>query len=68
MKHLLVIAALLAQVPANAAIEESFHPEKLAGLDAEIVQAVTDGKIVGAALWVERDGVSYHKAFGSYDL
>ncbi len=60
MKRLLLpflIAALFAQVPANASIDESFHPEKLAALDAEIVQAVTDGKIVGAALWVERDGV-----------
>ncbi|MGB3120616.1 MAG: serine hydrolase [Verrucomicrobiales bacterium] len=68
MKHLLLpflIAALFAQVPAYAAIDESFHPEKLAALDAEIVQAVTDRKLVGAALWVERDGVSYHKAFGS---
>lgn len=68
MKHLLqpfVIVALLVQVPANAANEEGFHTAKLAVLDAEIAQAITDGTIIGAALWVERDGVSYHKAFGS---
>jgi CubicO group peptidase (beta-lactamase class C family) len=37
---------------------------KLAELDAAVTQAVSDGMIVGAAVWVERNGVSHHKAFG----
>jgi len=38
--------------------------EKLAELGAVIEQAVSDAKILGAAVWVERDGAAYHKAFG----
>ncbi len=44
--------------------DESFKKDKLPKLDAEIRKAVADGIIIGASLWVERDGESYHKAFG----
>jgi|APTNR8051073442_1049403.scaffolds.fasta_scaffold05628_4 CubicO group peptidase (beta-lactamase class C family) len=48
--------------------QDAFHQEKLTTLDAEITRAVTDGMIVGASLWVEREGESYHKAFGNRAL
>lgn len=43
---------------------EAFHKGKLAELDNAVEQAMRDGKIIGAALWVECKGESYHKAFG----
>ena len=47
-----------------AGAAEMFHPEKLAALDEAVEQAVRDGQILGAALWVEREGEAHHKAFG----
>lgn len=47
---------------------EAFHREKLVALDEAVEQAISDGNIIGAALWVERDGESYHKAFGQRAL
>lgn len=43
---------------------EAFHRDKLTALDEAVQQAIADGKIIGAALWLEREGESYHKAFG----
>jgi CubicO group peptidase (beta-lactamase class C family) len=51
-------------VVSESASQEAFHTGKLAELDAAVAQAVSDGMIVGAAVWVERNGVSHHKAFG----
>ena len=45
-------------------LNEVFRADKLAELDATLGQAIKDGMIIGAVLWVERDGVAYHKAFG----
>lgn len=53
---------------AGPSAPDAFHPEKLAALDAEIMQAVTDGTMVGGVLWVERNGVSHHRAFGQRAL
>lgn len=53
---------------AKPTIQDVFRPDKLAELDATIGQAIEDGTIVGAALWVERNGASYHKAFGHRTL
>jgi CubicO group peptidase (beta-lactamase class C family) len=51
-------------VASKPTIQEVFNAAKLAELDAAVTQAVSDGMIVGAALWVERNGVSHPKAFG----
>lgn len=51
-------------VASKPTIQEAFHTSKLAELDAAVTQAASDGMIVGAAVWVERNGVSHHKAFG----
>jgi CubicO group peptidase (beta-lactamase class C family) len=49
-------------------LQDVFKADKLGELDTTIGKAVTDGMIVGASLWVEREGVSYHKAFGNRAL
>jgi CubicO group peptidase (beta-lactamase class C family) len=46
------------------AAQDVFRTDKLADMDAVIEDAIKEAQIVGAALWVERDGVAYHKAFG----
>ncbi len=51
-------------VASESTSQEVFHAAKLAELDAAVTQAVSDSMIVGAAVWVERNGVSHHKAFG----
>ena len=58
------LISLLSLLLISAAHAEAFHREKLAVLDAAVEQSIRDGVIVGASLWVERDGESYHKAFG----
>ena len=49
---------------AQPAAEAAFFPEKLAEMDAAIRLAITDGRLPGGVLWIERKGVSYHRAFG----
>src|SRR5947207_4832677 len=45
-----------------------FHAEKLVEMDAAITEAVADHQCPGAVLWLERNGVAYHKAFGKRAL
>lgn len=49
-------------------LQEAFHSDKLAALDAEIARAVKDGIIVGASLWLEHRGQPHHRAFGNRAL
>jgi len=44
--------------------QSAFRADKLAEMDAVIVQAITDKKCPGGVLWVEHRGASYHKAYG----
>jgi len=53
---------------APARIEQVFHLEKLAEIDAAITNAIAAKKMPGAVIWVERDGVAYHKAYGNRAL
>lgn len=50
--------------PKAATLDDTFRSEKLAELDAAIEQAIHDSMMLGACLWVERNGVAFHKAFG----
>jgi CubicO group peptidase (beta-lactamase class C family) len=43
----------------------AFHAEKLAAMDAAIESAIASNRCPGGVLWVEHNGTSYHKAFGS---
>src|SRR5204862_7626153 len=53
--------------PASS-LEAAFHPEKLAEMDAAIEHAIAKHDCPGAVLWVERDRVAYHKAYGERAL
>lgn len=44
--------------------EAGFRPEKLAEMDAAIEQAIAEHRCPGGVLWVEHQGLSYHKAYG----
>jgi len=75
MKHLLPLialslAALGVAVPvvAEELPKTALRVEKLNELDATIKQAVRDSMILGASLWVESHGVSYHMALGQRAL
>lgn len=66
-RPLILLLAMLACAPVCVS-NEAFEEKKLAELDAAIHQAISDSHIVGAAVWVERNGVSHHKAFGNRAL
>ncbi len=44
--------------------KSALKPEKLSALDIAVKKAMKDGTILGATLWVERKGESYHRAWG----
>lgn len=67
----IVVAALCGAAFASVGAEptsmqkgKTFKADHLLELDAAVEQAVANGVIVGGALWVERNGESYHKVFG----
>jgi uncharacterized protein YbbC (DUF1343 family) len=53
---------LALDVPVCAA--PSFKPARLAEMDAAITNAIAEKNIPGAVVWLERQGLTYHKAFG----
>src|ERR1051325_1331867 len=75
-KLLLVLLMAASRPPAGrtqtpvqpALLQQVFHPEKIAALDAAINEAVADHQCPGAVLWLERNGVAYHKAYGKRAL
>ncbi|MCU1347553.1 MAG: pbpE 6 [Acidobacteria bacterium] len=42
-----------------------FHPAKLQEMDAAIGQAISERKLPGGVLWIERNGAVYTKAYGN---
>jgi uncharacterized protein YbbC (DUF1343 family)/CubicO group peptidase (beta-lactamase class C family) len=42
----------------------SFKPARLAEMDSAITNTIGEKNIPGAVLWVERQGLTYHKTFG----
>jgi len=64
MRTVFTTAVLLCLAAPLAIGAEAFLPEKLAAVDAAVEEAIREGMIIGAALWVERDGRSHHGAFG----
>lgn len=49
----------------QAAIEKTFFPSKLAEMDAAIEQAISNKRLPGGVLWLERRGATYRKAYGN---
>ncbi|MDP3069971.1 MAG: serine hydrolase domain-containing protein [Opitutaceae bacterium] len=63
----LALSALANAAPSKMGgngLSDVFRGEGLTTLNAEIEQAITQSIIVGGVLWVERNGVAHHKAFG----
>lgn len=67
MPHLL-LALLLAiwcsRAAFAAAVDDTFHKDVLDKMGAEIRLAIADGRLPGGVVWLERQGVAYHAAFG----
>ncbi len=64
MRHLAMLILAVLASPLGGVAGDAFEEDKLAELDSTITRAVSEGVIVGAAVWVERHGVSHHRAFG----
>src|SRR5881394_3927166 len=78
-RHVVLILALFiaaSQAPATrtqtvvrpSPPQPVFHANKLVEMDAAITEAVADHQCPGAVLWLERNGVAYHKAYGKRAL
>ena len=52
----------------NRAAVPALLPDKLTAMDAAIQNAIAAGQCPGGVLWVEHDGTSYHRAYGSRAL
>ena len=64
----LAVCTALAVWTLAAGAGDAFNRDKLTRLDEAVEQAMREGRIMGAVLWVERAGESYHKAFGNRSL
>src|SRR5438105_849362 len=62
---LLVFALSCATTPR---LDETFDPAKLHEIDARIEKAIADHIIPGGVLWIERNGIAYHRAYGNRAL
>src|ERR1700681_1357837 len=62
---LIIGLLLLAGCVSKQLSPQVFRPAKLAGMDAAIEQAIAQKQCPGGVLWLERDGVAYHKAYGN---
>ncbi|HEX7421072.1 MAG TPA: serine hydrolase domain-containing protein [Thermoanaerobaculia bacterium] len=60
--------ALLAACATAANIDQTFDRAKLREIDARIEQAIAEHQIPGGVLWIERNGVAYHRAYGNRAL
>jgi len=61
-----LLFVILSSLAASSA--PAFKPARLAEMDAAISDAIAEKKVPGAVLWVERQGLIYHKAFGKRAL
>ena len=62
-----LLALLTAPVWA-ASLDAVFRADKLAEMDQAITNAIAEARLPGAVLWVERNGVAYHRAYGQRAL
>ena len=60
----LLVVLSACQTPRLPQVSQIFHPEKLAEMDAAISEGIAEKKLPGGVLWLECDGVVYHKAYG----
>lgn len=55
---------LLGLIDGSAAAFPAFKPGKLAEMQTTITNAIAHQELPGAVLWIERQGLTYQKAFG----
>ena len=67
-RRVTTVFALLALVGPARSAAPSFKPARLAEMDAAITNTIGERNIPGAVLWVERQGLTYHKTFGQRAL
>jgi CubicO group peptidase (beta-lactamase class C family) len=60
--------ALLYGCKTPSRVESQFRREKLQELDRTITEAIAAKRCPGAVVWLERNGVAYHKAYGMRSL
>jgi len=61
---LFLVVAACASAPPQPRVDEVFDPAVLRQIDARIEQAIAEKQTPGAVLWMERNGVAYHRAYG----
>lgn len=60
--------ALLFACASSTSIDQTFDRAKLGEIDARIERAIAEHQIPGGVLWMERNGVAYHRAYGNRAL
>jgi CubicO group peptidase (beta-lactamase class C family) len=60
----IAILAALFLFAAPPLFAQAFHQDKLAAMDAAIETAIAHHQCPGGVLWLEHDGIAYHKAYG----
>jgi CubicO group peptidase (beta-lactamase class C family) len=63
-----LLCLLVAGCATKPSLTKTFRSEKLAEMDAAITSAIASNQIPGGVLWVEHNGVAYHRAFGNRAL
>lgn len=65
-----ILSGLLtcALVATGAESAPSFKPRRLLEINAAITNAIAEKNTPGAVLWIERQGLTYHRAFGLRSL
>ncbi len=61
---ILGVCLLVAGCATQPTLTKTFRTDKLAAMDAAINSAIASNQIPGGVLWVEHNGMAYHKAFG----
>ena len=63
-----ILSLVILMVAASVLRAQSFRPDKLAAMDTAIDTAIARHQCPGGVLWLERNGVAYHKAYGNRAL
>jgi CubicO group peptidase (beta-lactamase class C family) len=66
LRPILFLAIILVAAPLLPA--QTFRPDKLAAMDIAIQSAIDHHQCPGGVLWLEHNGVAYHKAYGNRSL
>ena len=68
LRRRLLPLVLVLSLTACASVSRTYDTAKLAEIDSTIQQAISEKKLPGAVLWIERNGAVYHRAYGQRAL